>query len=114
MTDTVHPQVPIDDEGTLCDEKIAPLVRATRRHGLASHGSCQGGGEGDYALAYIVFCTWKEAVEFLLQSGHLLDYQIGDQVAMSIHRPLAGSTPGGKAIWHPDFTPTLVAAWTGT
>ena len=111
---TRHPQVLIDTEGTLCDELIAPLVKAVRQHGLACHGSCQGGEEGDFALAYIVFCTAKEAFEFMLQTAHLLDYQIGDKVAMSIHRPLAGSTPGGKAIWHPDYTHTLVAAWTGT
>lgn len=114
MTSPVHPQVSIDDEGTTADELIAPLVKAARQHGLACHGSCQGGGQGDYALAYIVFCTYREAVEFLAQTGVLLDYQIGDKVALSIHRPLAGSTPGGKVIWHPDLTPALIAAWTGT
>lgn len=111
MTQPVHPQIPIDLDGTLVDEKIAPLVKAAREHGLTSHGSCQGGGEGDYALAYIVFTSAQETLEFLLQSAHLLNYQIGDQLAMSVHRPLASDTPGGKAIWHPDFTTTLVNAW---
>lgn len=114
MTQTVHPQVLIDPDGTTVDELIAPLIVAARHHGLACHGSCQGGGEGDWALAYIVFCTAAEALEFLLQSAHLLHYQIGDRIALSVHRPLVSTTPGGKVFWHPDDTPALVAAWMGT
>jgi hypothetical protein len=108
---TEHPQVVIGEDGTTADERIAPLVVLARRHGLNTHGSCQGGGEGDYALAYLVFYTAPDALEFLLQTAHAMDYQIGDQVALVVHRPLSGDSPGAKVIWHPDLTPQLYAAW---
>lgn len=106
-----HPQLVIDPDGTTADEKIAPLVKMVREHGLNTHGSCQGGGEGDYALAYIVFHTATDALEFLLHSANLLNYQVGDRIAVTVHRPLGGLEPGGKALWHPALTPELTAAW---
>jgi hypothetical protein len=110
---TEHPQTPINPEGLTADEKIAPLVNCARRHGLGTNGSCQGGGDGDYALAYISFLTAREALEFLLQTAELMNYQVGDQIAMTVHRPLVSTTPGGKVIWHPDLTHAMIAAWAG-
>jgi hypothetical protein len=116
---TEHPQVVIGEDGTTADERIAPLVALVRRHGLATHGSCQGGLEEDadggesttFSPAYLVFHTAPDALEFLLQTAHAMDYQIGDQVALVVHRPLSGDSPGAKVIWHPDLTPQLYASW---
>jgi hypothetical protein len=108
-----HPQVPIDTEGTLCDEKIAPIVAAARRHGLITRWSCQGGDEDPFQLAYLTFPDVKDALEFLLQSAHNLDYQIAEKLVLSVHRPLSlNEGPGGRVTWHPEFTDTLIRAWT--
>jgi hypothetical protein len=61
-----------------------------------------------------MFHTAPEALEFLLQTAHLMNYTVGEQVALSVHRPLTGTEPGGKVMWHPDATHALVAGWTGT
>lgn len=117
MAESAYPQVLIDPDGSTADELIAPLITCARRHGLAIQSSSQGSTENPVAaqgypvLAYIDFFTATEALEFLLQSAHLLDYQAGDQLGLFAHRPLVGTTPGAKVVWHPDYTHTLVAAW---
>lgn len=114
MAESAHPQVLIDPDGATADELIAPLITCARRHGLAIQGSSQGDAHPALVppqLAYIDFLTAAEALEFLLQSAHLLDYQAGDQLGLFVHRPLVGDTPGAKVVWHPDYTHTLVAAW---
>lgn len=118
MAESTHPQVLIDPDGSTADELIAPLVTCARRHGLAVHASSQGdvtnatAEQGYPRLAFLDFLTAAEALEFLLQSAHSLDYQVGDQLGLFVHRPLVGTTPGAKVIWHPDYTHTLVNAWT--
>jgi hypothetical protein len=110
-------QVALDAEGNMADEAIAPLVRLVHRYGLTTMGSSAGGGQGEFGPAYLVFADAVMALEFLLQTAHLMDYTIGDRLALSVNRPLVGSEdgspppPGGKALWHPTFTPHLIQAW---
>jgi hypothetical protein len=110
-----HPQTPIGGDLT-ADAQIAPLVILAQEHGVITTGSCQGDIEpnldGTLALAYITFKTASDALEWLKQSAHLLDYVVGDKLALSITRPLYDANePGGKVMWSPAFTPHLTQAW---
>ena len=112
MTEPHHPQALIDDQGTTVDELIAPLVIAARTHGLTTRWSCQGGDEGPFAFAYITFPDIKEALEFQLQTAHNLDYRLGENLALTIMRPLGpGEGPGGKVTWPPELTEFLIKGW---
>jgi hypothetical protein len=113
---TEHPQTPIGGELT-ADAEIAPLVILAREHGCETTGSCQGHGpthkDGLSPLpAYITFKTASEALEWLKQTAHLLDYVVGDKVALSVQRPLYDpAEPAAKVFWDPAFTPNLISAW---
>ena len=82
-----HPQIEIDG-GIMVDEQIAPLVALAIRYGVTTRWSCQGGDDPPFDLAYITFPDLKDAVEFLAQTAQLMDYEVGDKMALSIHREL--------------------------
>jgi hypothetical protein len=105
-----HPQIEVN--GIWVDEKIAPLIAQAHKMGISTRWSCQGGDDPPYALAYITFPKIADAVEFLTATAHNMDYAIGDNLALSVHRELAmGEGPGGKVTWHPHNTPRLIDAW---
>ena len=102
-------EIAIDPEGTLVDERIAPLVALTRHHGLTPIEYTAG---DETIPAAFLFPDVPQAVEFVLQTQHYLGYGLGDQIAMTVlHPPEESETPRGKVSWLPCYTHNIVNAW---
>jgi hypothetical protein len=98
-------------ESLMADEQIAPLVTAAITHGCIPRHHCQG-EEKKQQLAFMTFPNPQEGLEFLLQTAHLMDYRTGDQLGLTVLRPLTpDGKPGAKVIWHPRSTNALITAW---
>jgi hypothetical protein len=117
------PQIVIDpDEGRSADALIAPLIMLIERpleeggRGLKTRTSSQGVDSQDkdvLQLALITFPDLDDAVEFMAYTAHESDYQVGEHLAMSIHRPLGPNEgPTGMVRFLPEAIPYLILLWT--
>jgi hypothetical protein len=101
---TWHPQVHISHGAisALVDTKIAPLILALWRHGIATQASCQGDRE---RMATISFCSGLDADQFvaLVKPWRLACQLHPDQHPSS---PNGGGTPPNAATTASVFTCT--------
>lgn len=106
MSEHLHEQ--LDLGGIKVDVELSMLLQLVWKHGITTAESCQGGPEP----AYVVFPLVADAAEFLLQTSHLTDYRLEDQVALTIMAPLeVTGAPRGKVSWMADHTEAISRVW---
>lgn len=102
-------KIAIDPEGTeLVDEAVVPLVLLAREHGLHPLDPCEG---DETTPARLVFPTPEEALEFLVHTHHHSDFDLGDNLALTITPPENTDQHKGKVSWLPELTHTITEAW---
>lgn len=102
-----HDQIEV--AGISVDVGLSMLLQLVWKRGITTTESCQ----GDPGPAYVVFPLVTDGAEFLLQSAHLTDYRLGDQLALTIVRPVehVAGVPRSKVSWLPEYTPALAKGW---
>jgi hypothetical protein len=111
------PQTVLDPEtGRTADELIAPLILLVERYGLTVRTASQGVDSMDPEVlqpAFLSFPDAQDGLEFLLQTAHMNDYQIGEHLSLSIHRPLGPHDgPNAQVRFLPEAIPWLILLWT--
>ena len=91
-------------------EAMAALVALVRAHGITVARHHPGGGTHD--IACLAFAGVPDAVEFLEQTAHLMDYRMGTNLALTLLPPtLETPHPGAQVSWLAEDTAAIAAAW---
>lgn len=93
----------------MIDEGIAPLVAAVEKHGIAIVGSSEGNPESA-ELAYLALSV-QDGMEFLEQTLQVLGPGHQEAILLGIRFSAEGEIAGTRVVWHPSYTPEIIAAW---